>query len=101
MQHATSIRDDGVLVGNEESEVSVESTGIGARSTLWQGSFFTIRHMVQIPRRNAMTNRLRYRDRPRERRIHAVTAFAHEPCQITHAPATSCPMYTCAHHSRR
>jgi hypothetical protein len=24
-------------------------------------------------------------------------AFAHEPCQITHAHATSCGMYTCAH----
>ena len=29
------------------------------------------------------------------------TAFARRHPQITHAPATSCPMYTCAHQSRR
>ncbi len=58
------------------------------------GTPHTIRHMAQIQRRNAMTNRPRYQKRPRERRIHAVTAFAHQPCQIPHAPATSCSRYT-------
>ncbi len=97
MDHTISIHNGRELAGNEEPEFSVESPEMDVPPTLCQGSFSTIRHMAQIPRRNAMTNRPRYRDRPRERRIDAVTAFAHEPCQITHAPATSCPVYTCVH----
>ena len=97
MDHTTIIRSGRGLAGNQEPEFSVESPAMDVPPTLCQGSFSTIRHMAQIPRRNAMTNRSRYRDRPRDLRIHAVTAFAHEPCQITHAPATSCLMYTCVH----
>ena len=41
-----------------------------------------------------MTNRPRYQNSPRERRIHAVTAFARQPCQITHARATRWWGYT-------
>jgi hypothetical protein len=90
MDRAISIRNDGDLAGDQEPEFSVESPDMDVPPTLCQGSFSTIRHMDQIPRRNAMTNRRRYQNRPRELRIHAVTAFAHEPCQITHARATSC-----------
>ena len=79
MNHTTDIRDVGVLAGHEEPDFSVESPDIDVLLTPRQGCFHTIRHMAQTPRRTAMTNRPRYRDRPRERRIHAVTAFAHNP----------------------
>jgi len=62
----------------------------GIRSTPRQWCFHTIRHMAEIPRRNAMTNHPRYQNTARGRRVDPVTAFAHEPCQITHARATSC-----------
>ena len=97
MAHTISIHNGGELAGNQEPEFSVKNPDIDVPPTLCQGSFSTIRPMNRIPRRNAMANRRRYQNRPRELRIHPVTAFAHEPCQITHAPATSCLMYTCAH----
>ena len=90
MAHTISIRDGRDLADNEEPEVPVESLDIDVRPTLRQGSYSTIRHMDQISRRNAMTNHPRYQNRPREHGIDAGTAFAHGPCQIAHARATSC-----------
>ena len=57
MQHVTSIRDSRDLAGSEEPEFSVESPDINVLPTLCQGSYSTIRHMAQIPRRKAMANR--------------------------------------------
>ena len=57
MDHAISIRDGRDLAGCEEPESSVESPDMDVPPTLCQGSFSTIRHMDQIPRRNAMTSR--------------------------------------------
>ena len=65
--------------GNEEPEFSVESPDVDVLPTLCQGCFHSIRHMAQIPRRNAMTNRPRYRDRPHECCVDAVTWLAHSP----------------------
>ena len=89
MNHTTDIRDVGVLADNEELDFSVESPDIDVLPTPRQGCFHTIRHMAQIPRRRAMTNHPRYQNRPREHGIDAGTAFAHGPCQIPHARATS------------
>ena len=41
-----------------------------------------------------MTNHPRYQNTPLEHSFEPGTAFAYEPCQITHAPATQLPMYT-------
>ena len=90
MEHATSIRDSRELADNEEPRFSVESPGINVLPTLRQGSFSTIRHMNQIRTRNDTSNHPRRQNSPRERRVNPVTAFAHEPCQIAHARATSC-----------
>ena len=57
MDHTTIIRSGRGLAGNQEPEFSVESPDIDVRLTLRQGSYSTIRHMDQIPRRNAMANR--------------------------------------------
>jgi len=100
MQHTTSIRDGRDLAGYEEPGFSVESPDIDVPPTLGQGSFSTIRHIDQIRMGNVTSNRPRGQNSPREFRVNPVTAFAHQPCQITHAPATSCPMYTCTHRSR-
>jgi len=57
MDHIISIHNGRDLADNKESEFSVESPDVDVRPTLCPGSFFTIRHMDQISRRNAMTNR--------------------------------------------
>ena len=90
MQYAISFRDGRDLAGNEEPGFFVESPDIDVPPTLRQGSLSTIRHMNQIPTRNDTSNHPRWQNNPLERRVVPVTAFAHEPCQITHARATSC-----------
>ncbi len=90
MQHATSIRDGQELADNEEPSFSVENPDIDVPPTLRQGSFTTIRHMDQIRPRNATSNQPRRQNSPRELPVNPVTAFAHQPCQFTHASATSC-----------
>jgi hypothetical protein len=90
MQHATSICDGRDLTDNEEPDFSVKSPDIDVPPTPRQGSFHTIRHMAQIRTRNATWNRPRRKNSLRERRVDPVTAFARQPCQITHARATSC-----------
>ena len=47
-----------------------------------------------------MTNPPNHQDWSYVHVVDPVTAFAHEPCQITHAHATSCLIYTCAHQRR-
>jgi hypothetical protein len=101
MDHTISIHNGGDLSGNEEPDFSVKNPDIDVPPTLCQGSFSTIRHMNRIRPKTATSNRPRGQNSPRELRVDPVTAFAYQPCQIPHAPATSCPMYTCAHQSRR
>ena len=60
--------------------------------------------MSHMQRRNPMSAHHRH-DRTaadaQTRRCHTASANARRDPQITHAPATSCPMYTCVHQSRR
>ena len=76
MQHATSVRDGRDLSGNEEPGFSVESLDLDVAPTLWQGSFFTIRHMDQIETGNGTSSRPRRQNSPRELPVNPVTAAA-------------------------
>jgi len=64
--------------------------GNGHEMTGSSSTISDVSHMTQIPRRNEMTNCPHQQNRLLERRVRAVAAFAHQPCQIPHAPATSC-----------
>ena len=85
------------IVGTADPDLVRNSLLDRATDTLLKGSLSTIRHMNRIRPKTATSNRPRRQNSRRELRVNPVTAFAHQPCQITHARATSCPVCTCTH----